>query len=122
MPPRWLARSLRWTSNRTRDRGRWPAGVGPRTSAHRLLHERTDPCLVGGSRLRQREGGRPHGAVVEVRRVVEAQRRVPRLELLRGLEEADDLAVPGIRGLPVPQFRREFWRVGLDDGVEPLGK
>ena len=62
-------------------------------SAHRLLHERGDLRLFGGGQLLQREGGRPHGAVVEVRAVVEAQRRVPRLELLRGLEEADDLAV-----------------------------
>ena len=70
------------------------------SSAHRLLHERADPCLVGGGQLRQREGGRPHGAFVEVRLVAEAERRVPRLELLRALEEADDLAVPGIRGIP----------------------
>src|SRR6266545_2866635 len=49
--------------------------------------------LVGGGQLRQREGGRPHGAFVEVRRVLEAERRVPRVELLRAFEEADDLAV-----------------------------
>ena len=47
------------------------------TSAHRLLHERADPCLFGGGQLLQREGGRPHGAVVEVRLVAEAERRVP---------------------------------------------
>ena len=34
---------------------------------------------------------------------LEAERRVPRLELLRALEEADDLAVLGIRGHPVPE-------------------
>src|SRR5439155_10660263 len=50
----------------------------------------------------------------------EAERRVPRLELLRALEEADDIAILGIRGHPVPGFRREGWRVGFDDRMEPL--
>src|SRR5713101_6857305 len=79
-------------------------------SAHRFLHERADPYLFGGSQLLQREGDRPHRAFVEVRRVAEAERRVPRLELLRGWEEADDLALLGIRGHPVPESRREGWR------------
>src|SRR6266700_3568083 len=89
-------------------------------SAHRFLHERADPCLFGGGQLRQREGDRPRGAFVEVRRVAEAERRVPRVELLRALEEADDLAVLGIRGHPVPESRREGWRAGFDDRMEPL--
>jgi DNA-binding MarR family transcriptional regulator len=46
-------------------------------SAQRLPHERADPGLVGGGQLGQGEGGRPHGAVVEVRLVAEAERRVP---------------------------------------------
>jgi hypothetical protein len=50
----------------------------------------------------------------------EAERRVPRLELLRTLEEADDIAVLGIRGHPVPGFRREGWRIGFDDRMEAL--
>src|SRR5215218_8985995 len=91
-------------------------------SAHRSLHERADLCLLGGGQLLQREGGRPHGAFVEVRLVAEAERRVPRVELLRALEEADDLAVLGIRRHPVPGFRREVWRAGLDDLMEPLGQ
>src|SRR5256884_941959 len=90
-------------------------------SAHRFLHERADPCLFRGSQLLQREDDRPHGAFVEVRGVAEAERRVPRFELLRGLEEADDLAVLGIRGHPVPGPRREAWRAGFDNRVEPLG-
>src|SRR5207237_6379252 len=90
------------------------------TSAHRFLHERADPCLFGGGQLLQREGDRPQGAFVEVRRVAETERRVPRFELLRALEEADDLAVLGIRGHPVPESRREGWRAGLDDRMEPL--
>src|SRR5262245_10690119 len=69
---------------------------------HRLLHKRADPRLSGGIQFLQREGGRPHGAFVEVRLVAEAERRVPRLELLRALEEAYDLAVLGIGGHPVP--------------------
>src|SRR5207302_2947685 len=77
--------------------------------------------LFGGGQLREREGGRPHGAFVEVRRLLEAERRVPRLELLRALEEADDLVVLGIGGHPVPSSRREGRRTGFDDGVEPLG-
>ena len=62
-------------------------------SAHRFLYERADPCLFGGRQLLQREGDRPQGAFVEVRHVAEAERRVPRIELLRALEEADDLVV-----------------------------
>src|SRR6266550_7572733 len=83
------------------------------SSAHRFLHERDDPCFGGG--------GRPHGAFVEVRLVAEAERRVPRLELVRPLEEADDMVVLGVRGHPVPGSRREGWRAGFDDGMEPLG-
>src|SRR5712691_7721074 len=90
---------------------------GVESSTHRFLHERADPCLVGGGQLRQSEGGRPHGAFVEVRLVAEAERRVPRLELLRALEEADDVAVLGIRGHPVPESRREAWRAGFDDSM-----
>src|SRR4029453_6162071 len=71
-----------------------PGGV---RSAHRFLHERADGCLLGGGQPLQREGGRPNGAFVEVRVVAEAERRVPRLELRRALEEADDLAVLGVR-------------------------
>src|SRR5512135_2494400 len=32
-----------------------------------------------------------------------------------------DIAVLGIRGHPVPGSRREGWRAGFDDGMEPLG-
>jgi hypothetical protein len=43
-------------------------------------------------------------------------------ELLRALEEADDLAVLGIRGHPVPESRLEGWRAGFDDRMEPLAQ
>src|SRR6266576_1578335 len=83
------------------------------SSAHRFFHERADPCFGGG--------GRPHGAFVEVRLVAEAERRVPRLELVRTLEEADDMVALGVRGHPVPGSRREGWRAGFNDGMDPLG-
>src|SRR5213594_1400072 len=95
-----------------------------RSLARRFLHERGDPCLFGGSQPLQCKGVRPHEALVEVRLVAEAERRVPRLELLPRLEEADDLAVLpflGIRGHAVPESRREGWRAFLDDCMEPLG-
>src|SRR3990170_5002336 len=119
--PRWGGgRNRSARKRRARRRRQIRVGKTP-ASAHRFLHERADPCLFGGSQLLQREGDRPQGAFVEVRRVAEAERRVPRAELLRALEEADDFAVLGIRGHPVPGFRREGRRAGLDDRVEPLG-
>jgi hypothetical protein len=59
-------------------------------------------------------------AFVEVRLIAEAERGVPRVELLRALKEADDLAVLGKCGHPVPESRREGWRARLDDSMEPL--
>src|SRR4051812_27014956 len=91
-------------------------------SVCRSLHERADPRLFSSSQLLQREGDRPHGAFVKVCRVVEAERRVSRVELLRGLEEADDLAILcSIRGHPIPGFRQEGWRAVFDDRMEALG-
>jgi hypothetical protein len=55
--PLWHARSSQWDA-----------------SANGLLHECADPCLIGGGQLRECKGGRPHAAVVEIRRVVEAER------------------------------------------------
>ena len=97
-----------------------PGRAEARPSAHRFLHELADPLLVGGGQLRQGEGGRPHGALVEVRGSVEPEGRIPLLELRSGCEEADDLAVLCIRGHPVPGSRREVGRAGLDDRMEPL--
>src|SRR2546430_12089968 len=77
-------------------------------SAHRLLDELRDPGLVCLGQLLQREGDGPHGAVVELRAVVEAEHRVPLLELRGVAEEADDLAVlVRVRGHSVPGLRRE---------------
>src|SRR4029453_2637800 len=97
----------------------WGCGL---SSAHRLLHEGGDLLLVGGGQLRQRERGRPHGAVVEVRRVLEAERRVPLAVLRRAVEEADDLALLGVRGHPVPALRPQGRRTGRDDLLEGPGQ
>src|SRR6266480_6757621 len=95
--------------------------LGARSLAYRFLHERGDPRLFRGSQPLQRETGRPHEAFVEVRLVAETERRVPRLELRRCLEEADDLIVLGIGGHSVPESRREGWRAFSDNSMEPLG-
>src|SRR2546427_2350526 len=92
----------------------------PELSAYRFHHERADPCLFGGSQLLQREGDGPHSTFVEIRLVTEAERRVPGVELLRALEEADDLAVLSICGHSVPESRREGWHACFDDSMEPL--
>src|SRR5438309_3542218 len=94
--------------------------LGARSLADRFLHECGDPCLFGGSQPLQRVGVRPHVAFVELRLVAEAERRVPRLELRRCLEEADDLIVLGIRGHPIPESRREGRCAFLDDNIEPF--
>src|SRR2546429_346158 len=91
------------------------------SSVHRFFLERADLCFGGGGQLFLGESDRPHGVFVEVRLVAEAERGVPRLELVRALEEADDLVVVGVRGHPVPGSRREGWRAGFDGGMEPLG-
>src|SRR5262245_38091668 len=92
-------------------------------SAHGFLHERLDLRRFLRGQLLEREGGRPHRAVVELRRLVEAERRVPRLELLGALEEADDLAgLVGVRGHAVPRSRCEGRRARRDDRVHPLGQ
>src|SRR5690348_18508953 len=82
----------RATSRRPRASCPPPQAGGPE-SARRLLDQCRDLGLVGLGQLGQRIGDRPHGALVEVRLVAEAERRVPRLELPRGLEMADDGAV-----------------------------
>ena len=56
--------------------------------ADRLFDDGGELLLVFGGQLGDCPRGRPHGAVVELRVVVEAEGRVARLELARGLEEA----------------------------------
>src|ERR1700733_15881099 len=90
-------------------------------SADRRLDECCEPLLGVSTQLIQRILGRPHGAVIEGRLVAEAERRVPHLELLAGLEVADDVAVLGISGHAVPGSRRELRRGRFDDWVDPRG-
>ena len=62
-----------------------------------------------GLHFLERVRHRPHVAVVEVRRLLEAQGRVPVVELARVLEEDDDLAVRvRVGGHPVPGLRRQL--------------
>src|SRR5713101_5516070 len=91
------------------------------SSARRSLDKLADLFLDGGAEPLQGKGGGPDVTVVEVGRILETERRVSRFELLRALEEADNLAVLGICGHPVPGFRREGRRAGFDHGMEPLG-
>src|SRR5581483_9437669 len=93
----------------------------PSSSAHRPLDEIGDLLFLGPRQPRQRKRGRPHVAVVEVGLVAEAERRVPRLELRRVLEEADDLPVLRVGRHAVPGARLEPGRGLDDDGVHPLG-
>src|SRR5581483_2256726 len=89
--------------------------------AHCSLQELANPCLDSGGQLLQREGRRPHVAVVEGRLVTEAECCVPRLEFMCALKEADDLAVLCICGHPVPEPRRQARCGGCDDGMQPFG-
>lgn len=74
--------------------------------AYSFLHELNNLRLCGGGQLLQRKAGRPHVAVVEVRIVLKAESCIPRVELTRSLEEANDLAIRvGIRRYPRPGLR-----------------
>jgi hypothetical protein len=91
-----------------------------RSSAHRFLHERADPCLFGGGQLFQREGSRPHGAFVEVALTLKPNVAYLVLNfcaLWKKQTTSPSLAYAGI----LPGFRREGWRSGSDDGMEPFG-
>ncbi len=88
-------------------------------SARRFLDEIPYLCLFGRGQLLQRISDRPHGARVQVGLVAEAERRIPRLELPRVLEVADDLVVFGICRHPVPESRRKGRRAGFDYRMNP---
>src|SRR5690606_30034637 len=88
------------SASRSPGRDGRPSAGGERGSAYCPLDERSDRRLHLRRPRRQREGGGPHGAVVEAGLVAEAERGVARLELVRALEEDDDLAVSGVGGHP----------------------
>jgi len=91
-------------------------------STYRFLDQRADSRLYGGGQLFQGEGGWPHGALVEVRRVAEAEGRVAGVELVRALEEADDLSVfIGVGGHPIPGPGREVGGAGFNDLMDAHG-
>src|SRR3990172_5479491 len=91
------------------------------SSARRFLHELGEPGFDAGGQLGHGEGHRPHLAIVDPGVRLEAERRVPHLELRGGLEETDDLAVPGVRRHPVVRPRHERRRGGTHEGVDSLG-
>src|SRR5262245_43534810 len=96
-----------------------PSTASISDSALRLLDEGGNPGLFGGCQFLQGEGGRPHRAFIQSGLVAETQRRIPRLELLRALEEAQHAALSCVGRHPVPGSRLEVWRAGFDDRVEP---
>src|SRR5262245_60101099 len=73
------ARSSSWTTSGSPNSSSTAARIFT-SSAHCFLHERRDLLLLGGGQLREGVRGGPHGALVEVRLITEAERRVPRVE------------------------------------------
>src|SRR5919201_6423667 len=65
----------------------WGAAPRAQSSACRFLHERADPLLFGGGQFFQREGDWPHRSLIELRRVLETEGPIPRLEFRRILVE-----------------------------------
>src|SRR5207249_5326238 len=78
---------------------------GAPSSARRSLDQLADLFLDVCSEPLKGKRGWPDVSVVEVCSVLETERCVSRLELLPALEKADNLAVLGVRGHPVPGFR-----------------
>src|SRR6185312_12594821 len=80
----------------------------PRTSPHRPPHHLGDALPRLLRRLDERIRRRPQPALVVERRAgARPEGRVAFLVLLAAAEEHHDLAVPGVAGLAVEQFRRE---------------
>src|SRR4051794_28887311 len=85
-----------------------------------LFHESGNLPLLGGADLKDRERGRPHVAVVQVRDRIEAYRAVAHLELARRLHEDADLAVARPARHAVVRLRGEHRRVLAHDRVDLL--
>ena len=79
--------------------------AGDALSARRSLDKLADPFLDRGGEPLQGKGGWPNIALVKVCVLLKTESGVPRLEFLAALKEADDLAVLGVSGHPVPGFR-----------------
>ena len=103
--------------------GRAEAGGRGRGLAGGLLEQGGDGGFFGGADGGDGVGDGPQGAGVELGGVVEAEGAVAGAELLRGLEEADDLAFGvGVGGHAVPGFGGQAGRVGVDEGMQALGQ
>jgi len=59
-------------------------------------------------------------AFVKFGLLVEAERHILLSKLMSVAKEADDLAVLGICGHPIPESRREDWRACFVDNMDPL--
>ena len=110
-------------------RANWVDFVGPPLEVSdpalgdRRLHQLDNLLLHRRAPLLERVRRRPQVAVVEVRRVLEAERRVPVAELAGVLEEDDDLAVlVRVGGHAVPGLRRQLGGVRGHRHVHPLGE
>src|ERR1700733_3347542 len=111
--------SIRWAKCLTPG----PSAASRHRSGDRGLRQFGDLLLYRGAPLLERVRHRPHVAVIEVRRVLEAQGRVAVAELARVLEEDDDLAVRvRVSGHPVPRLGRQLRGSRGHRYMHPLGE
>src|SRR6218665_3611823 len=89
-------------------------------SADRESNPLCEERAIGIVELQKSVCGRPHRAIVEVRRLLEPEGAVARLELAGRLEEAQHLAVPAPGGHAVIRTRNELRGDLADQAVESL--
>ena len=88
-------------------------------SAHRFLHGRADPCLVGGGQLRPSEGGRPRAP--SSRFAVSLKPNVVCLLLTSAhFGRSRRPCRPRHTRASRTRVSARGWRAGFDDGMEPL--
>ena len=88
-------------------------------SAHRFLHGRADPCLVGGGQLRPSEGGRPRAP--SSRFAVSLKPNVVYLLLTSAhFGRSRRPCRPRHTRASRTRVSARGWRAGFDDGMEPL--
>src|SRR5690606_35460511 len=127
-PPSVSSRWRPWVARTSSSRsGPWQSSPSNSSSgegelsARRRLDQLLDRFFLGGVDPYDGVGGGPHVAVVEAGVTAEAEREVPLTVDLGAPEEADDLAVLGVGGLPVPQAGRQIGSGFPDESVEPRG-
>ena len=93
----------------TRPLGRYAAQTNAQASAHRLLHERSDPCLVVGGHVRAKAVGQ---MAPSSRFAVSLKPNVAYLDLnlCAGWRKQTTLAVLGVRGHPYQSSALELAR------------